>query len=98
MGLYRLPPTRVDIAIADSVSHYATPHTERVAQLVTFGADEHLLLALAAGWWVYCRNKSPHARRNSNHIFLTAVAVSALPHLIKSIAAAGPAHHHRPSP
>lgn len=85
MGLYRIPPTRTDIAIADAVSHYTTPHTERAAQFITFGADENLLLALAAGWWVYCRNKSPRARRNSNHIFLTAVAVSALPHLLKSI-------------
>jgi hypothetical protein len=84
MGLYRIPPTRADIAIADTVSRYTTPRTEQAAQLVTFGADENLLLALAAGWWVYCRNKSPRARRDSNHIFLTAVAVSALPHLLKS--------------
>jgi membrane-associated phospholipid phosphatase len=85
MGLYRIPPTRVDIAIADTISRYTNPRTERAAQFLTFGADEHLLLALAAGWWVYCRNKSPRARRNSNHIFLTTVAVSALPHLLKSI-------------
>jgi membrane-associated phospholipid phosphatase len=85
MGLYRIPPTRADIAIANTISRYTTPDTERAAQFVTFGADENLLLALAAGWWVYCRNKSPRARRNSNHIFLTAVAVSALPHLLKSI-------------
>jgi membrane-associated phospholipid phosphatase len=85
MGLYRIPPTRADIAIADTVSQYTNPRTERVAELVTWGADENLLLALAADWWVYCRNKSPRARRNSNHIFLTAVAVSALPHLLKSI-------------
>jgi membrane-associated phospholipid phosphatase len=85
MGPYRIPPTRADIAIADTISQYTTPHTERAAQFVTFGADENLLLALAAGWWVFCRSKSPRARRNSNHIFLTAVVVSALPHLLKSI-------------
>lgn len=85
MGLYRIPPTRADIAIADTISQYTTPNTERAAQFVTFGADENLLLALAAGWWVFCRSKSPRARRNSNHIFLTAVVVSALPHLLKSI-------------
>jgi membrane-associated phospholipid phosphatase len=85
MGPYRIPPTRADIAIADTISQYTTPNTERAAQFVTFGADENLLLALAAGWWVFCRSKSPRARRNSNHIFLTAVVVSALPHLLKSI-------------
>jgi membrane-associated phospholipid phosphatase len=85
MGLYRIPPTRADTAIANTVSEYTSPRTERAAELLTWGADEHLLLALAAGWWVYCRNKSPRARRASNHIFLATVAASALPHLLKSI-------------
>jgi hypothetical protein len=49
MGLYRIPPTRADIAIAETVSQYTNPRTERVAELVTWGADENLLLALAAG-------------------------------------------------
>ncbi|HKU07025.1 MAG TPA: phosphatase PAP2 family protein [Bradyrhizobium sp.] len=85
MGLYRIPPTRADIAIADTISKHASRGVEKAAQVLTWGADENLMLALAAGWWVYCRNKSPRARVGSNHILLSVVAVSALPHLIKSI-------------
>lgn len=85
MGLYQISPTRADMAIARTISKYASPRPEEAAQLLTWGADEHLLLALAAGWWAYCRNKSARDRVNSNHILLVTVAVTALPHFMKKI-------------
>src|SRR5690349_21000410 len=82
---YRIPPTRADIAIADAVSEYASPRGEQAAQLMTWGADEKVLLALAAAWWLYCRGSSPRARTDSDHILVTTLAVSVIPHLLKSV-------------
>jgi membrane-associated phospholipid phosphatase len=82
---YRIPPTRTDIAIANAVADYTNARTERAAELLTWGADEHVLLAMAAGWWLYCRGRPAHDRRSSNHILLTTLAVSLAPHLLKSI-------------
>jgi membrane-associated phospholipid phosphatase len=85
MALYRIPPTRSDIAIANWVAEYTSPRTEQAAQLLTWGADEHVLLAIAAGWWLYCRGRPLRERRNSDHILLTTLAVSLAPHLLKAI-------------
>lgn len=85
MALYRVRPTRADIEIANAVSNYANPQTEEAAGLLTWGADEHLLCALAMGWWLYCRNRSARQRRDSNHIVLTTIAVTVVPHLLKTL-------------
>lgn len=81
---YRIPPTRADIEIADAVSDYTTPRTEEAASVLTWGGDEHVLLALAAGWWLYSRRGSLRQRKHGDHILATTLAVSMLPHLLKS--------------
>jgi len=85
MAPYRVRPTQVDIKIADAVAEYTSPETERVAEALTWGADEHVLCALAAGWWLYCRDGSARDRVTSNHLLLTTVAVTLLPHLLKTL-------------
>jgi len=85
MALYHVRPTRADIEIANAVSNHANRQTEKAAGLLTWGADEHLLCALATGWWLYCRTGSARQRRDSNHILLTTVAVTAVPHLLKTM-------------
>jgi undecaprenyl-diphosphatase len=85
MALFRIRPTRADVAIAERVADHASPQVEQLSKILTWGADEHVVCALAAAWWLYCRQKSPQARTSSNHILLTTVAVSLLPHLLKSI-------------
>jgi membrane-associated phospholipid phosphatase len=85
MALFRVRPTRADIHIANAVSEYTNPKAETAAKVLTWGADEHLLCALAAGWWLYCRSRGPRARRNSDHILLTTVAASVIPHVLKTI-------------
>lgn len=97
---YRIPLTTSDIEIANAVAKYTSSGTERAAELLSWGADEHVLLALATGWWLYCRGRPPRARRNSDHILLTTLVVSAVPHLLKSIfdqrRPAGPPDRARP--
>jgi len=85
MTPYRIPPTSIDIAIANSVAEYTSRRTEQAAELLTWGADEHVILALAAGWWLYCRGSPVHQREKADHILLTTLVVSAVPHLLKSI-------------
>jgi membrane-associated phospholipid phosphatase len=82
---YRIPPTRGDVAIANAVAKYTSPRTEQAAGLLTWGADEHVLLAAAAAWWLYCRQGSARQRRNSDHLLLTTLTTSLIPHLLKSI-------------
>jgi hypothetical protein len=80
----RVPPTSADVSIANAIAAHTAPSTERAAEALTWGADEHILGALAAGWWLYCRNKDAAHRRASDHVLLTTVVASALPHFLKT--------------
>ena len=85
MALSRIRPTRADIEIAEWISDHTRPEVEQTAKVLTWGADEHVICALAAGWWLYRRHRSAQERANSNHILLTTAAVTLVPHLLKSI-------------
>jgi len=85
MALFRIPPTQADVEIAERISDHTGPGVERLAKILTWGADEHVVCALAVAWWLYCRPGSARDRTDSNHILLTTVAVSLLPHLLKSL-------------
>src|ERR1700753_221316 len=50
-------PTVADVRIARTIARKTTPAPEEVARLLTWGADEKLLLALAATGWVAPRGK-----------------------------------------
>ena len=85
MAPYRIPPTSADIAIAKAVSRHTSMRSERTARRVTWGADEHVLVAIAAAWWLYRRKAPLQERRNSDHLLMTTLAVSLIPHLLKSV-------------
>lgn len=85
MALFRVRPTHADVKIAEAISNHTSSRLEQAARILTWGADEHLLCALAAGWWLYSGGGSARERRDSNHILLTTVAVTLLPHLLKMI-------------
>jgi hypothetical protein len=78
-------PTRADKEIARAVARHTSPKTEDAAEFLTWGADEHILCALAAGWWLLSREKSSGQRRNSDHVLLTTIIVTVAPHLLKTI-------------
>jgi undecaprenyl-diphosphatase len=78
-------PTRADIRIANEISDHTGRPTERAAEIITWGADEHIICALAAGWWLYSRRGSEPQRRAADHVLLTSLAASALPHLLKTV-------------
>jgi membrane-associated phospholipid phosphatase len=78
-------PTKADIAIANSVAAHTDPLIEDIAEILTWAADEHVLVALVAVWWLYTRRRSHCQRRAANHVLLTTVISSVMPHLLKSI-------------
>lgn len=85
MAWFRVRPLAVDIAIADQVATHTRPPPEHAAEALTWGADEHVLCALAAAWWLLTRRASTRARRDSDHVLLATIAASTLPHLLKMI-------------
>jgi membrane-associated phospholipid phosphatase len=85
MALMTVRPTAVDVAVANEIASRTGPRTEEAAEALTWGADEHILCALAAGWWLYSRNMGSQARLTSDHVLLTTLAASALPHLLKTV-------------
>jgi membrane-associated phospholipid phosphatase len=85
MALIRVKPTRADVAIADSIAARTGRPAEHIAEAVTWGADEHVLCALAFGWWLYSRTRGEPVRRASDHILLTTLVASALPHALKTV-------------
>lgn len=80
-----VPPTKADVTIARAIARRTSPVPEDVSKGVTWGADEHVLLGLAIGWWIWSRERSLEQQRASDHVLLTLVVASALPHLLKTI-------------
>lgn len=52
---------------------------------MTWGADEHVLTVLAAAWWFYSRSQRRGQRNTADHILITTLVASALPHLLKTV-------------
>jgi membrane-associated phospholipid phosphatase len=84
MTLATVKPTRIDIAIANEIADHTNSKLEQTAQALTWGADEHVLLALAAAAWLYTRARPADERRAANHILVVSVATAVLPHILKS--------------
>jgi membrane-associated phospholipid phosphatase len=76
-------PTRADVAVAQFVARNTAPAPEQVARALTWGADEKVLLILAAAGWLASRGRAEPLRRAGNHALLVTVAASLLPHGLK---------------
>jgi undecaprenyl-diphosphatase len=85
MALITVRPTRVDVAIADCIAAHTNPPTEEVAETLTWGADGHVLCAAVAAWWLYSRRQDRPGRRTADHVLLTTLVASAMPHLFKAV-------------
>ena len=76
------PPRRG--ALASGIAAHTDRKIERAAGTLTWGADEHVLLAVAAVAWVITRNASIHERRLGNHFLACSLATAVLPlHIMK---------------
>jgi undecaprenyl-diphosphatase len=80
MALATVKPTKADVRIARTVARNTNHRAEIVARGLTWGADEKILLALAAAGWLATRMQGETLRRAGNHALLVTVAASLLPH------------------
>jgi len=82
-----LPPTRADLEVAKACARHVTPAIERTLQTLTWAADEKVILAATAAFWVGTRTArcAPATRRRADHMLAGAVIASALPHLFKLV-------------
>jgi undecaprenyl-diphosphatase len=85
MALVTVRPTPLDVSIANTIAAHTDVPTEQTAEALTWGADEHIMIALAAAWWLYSRSQPRSQRNAANHILTTTLVASALPHLLKTI-------------
>lgn len=85
MALVTVKPTRIDVALANEIADHTNPELEQAAEALTWGADEHVLIALAAAGWLYVRVRRPEKRPDADHILTVAVATAVVPHILKSI-------------
>ncbi|MGY4626344.1 phosphatase PAP2 family protein [Bradyrhizobium sp. USDA 4486] len=85
MALVTVKPTRIDTAIANEIADHTSSGLEHAAETLTWGADEHVVLALAAAGWLYTRLQSPQKRRLADHVLMVSLATAVLPHVLKSV-------------
>ncbi|TYL80862.1 phosphatase PAP2 family protein [Bradyrhizobium cytisi] len=76
-------PTRADVVAARFIARNTAPAPEMVARALTWGADEKVLLVLAAAGWLASRGRGEPLRRAGNHALLVTVSASLLPHGLK---------------
>ena len=82
MAFVTIRPTRPDRAIANAIASRTTPDMEDAAEFLTWGADEKLLIALAAGAWLYAARR-PALRPITDHLLSVSLITAILPHLMK---------------
>ncbi|MDH2353443.1 phosphatase PAP2 family protein [Bradyrhizobium sp. SSUT18] len=85
MASVSVKPTRIDTAIANEIADRTNSGLEHTAQTLTWAADEHVLLALAAAAWLYTHIRKPQQRPIANHVLAVSVATAVLPHILKSV-------------
>lgn len=84
MALVTVKPIRIDIAIANEIADHTDYDVESAAEVLTWGADEHVLLALAAAGRLYVQLRKPQERPVANHLLVVSLVTAVLPHILKS--------------
>jgi membrane-associated phospholipid phosphatase len=86
-GLITLPPTRADLAVSRACARAATPGLERVLQIVTWLADEKIVLGAAVLFWGYARLGRPENEiaRRADHMLCCVAVAGVLPHVFKRL-------------
>jgi membrane-associated phospholipid phosphatase len=86
-GLVTLPPTRIDLAVSKRCARAATPARERSLRVMTWLADEKILLAAVGLFWLdaHFRPRRNAVRREANCMLLSVAAAGLLPHLFKRL-------------
>ncbi|SHK57763.1 undecaprenyl-diphosphatase [Bradyrhizobium lablabi] len=84
MALITVRPTQLDKDIALDVARHTDVPIERGAELLTRGADEHLLIAAAMVGWLFTRRSDEPIRRLGTHFLACSLSSAVLPHILKA--------------
>jgi membrane-associated phospholipid phosphatase len=86
-GVFDLPPTRWDISAAKAAVRIARPEEERSLRVVTWLADEKLMLTVVAAFWVGARvlSRSQTLKVEADRMLLSVGLAGLLPHLFKRL-------------
>lgn len=85
MALLRINPTSLDRNVAGFICDHTTREIELISRLLTWGADEHLLLVGAGIAWLVTRSSPSAARRKVGlHLLATTFVSALLPHVLKT--------------
>lgn len=79
----RVPPTNLDKSVAAGIAQRTDADFEEIASFLTWGADEHLLIAAAALYWVASRKGTATQRTIGNHLLALSFVTGAIPHVPK---------------
>jgi membrane-associated phospholipid phosphatase len=85
MALLTVRPTKIDEEVAGAVAAHTDRRIERNAEILTWGADEHVLLGLAAIGWLLTRRSSQPYRKFGDLLLICSVSTTVLPHLMKAV-------------
>ena len=83
MALLTVRPTRLDETIARHVARRTNRRLEATARALTWGADEHVLVALAAIGWALTRGAKEPGPRLGIYFLACSLATAVLPHILK---------------
>jgi undecaprenyl-diphosphatase len=84
MALITVRPTALDEKVAGAIADYTDRRVERGAGVLTWGADEHVLIAAAVAGWLFARNSEQPIRRLATHVLVCTLSTALLPHVLKS--------------
>lgn len=83
MSPIHVPATDFDKSVAAEVARHTDPQLEEMASFFTWGADEHLLIATAAVFWIVSRQSSARQRTAGNHLLALSFVTATVPHVLK---------------
>lgn len=84
MAVITVRPAQLDKDIARGIARHTDVSIERTAEVLTWGADEHLLIAAATISWLLTRRSDEPRRRLSTHLLLCSLSSAVLPHILKA--------------
>ena len=82
-----MPPTLGDLAVSRACARAATPEIERTLRVVTWLADEEIVLGATLLFWTYARlsRRDIEIARRADHMLCCVALAGVLPHLFKRL-------------
>jgi undecaprenyl-diphosphatase len=87
MNRWRIPASRFDHWIAQTIARHASFRIEKPLGVLTLAADERVLLTLTCAYWLGSQVRCTRRRDRADHLLMTVGIATILPHLLKGLIA-----------